>query len=167
MAHRRCDETTGSRERPITNHHSPITHLALMRVVFATFGSLGDLHPYIAIARELKRRAHAPVIATFDALRDAVEAAGVEFAALRPSLHRFGDRTSVMRRLVHPRRGPEVLVRELFMPHLRETYEDLESVAADADLLVNHPLVFVGPLLAEKRGLPWVSTVLAPLSLFS
>src|SRR5215471_2924053 len=153
MAHRRCDETTGSRERPITNHHSPITHLALMRVVFATFGSLGDLHPYIAIARELKRRAHAPVIATFD--------------ALRPSLHRFGDRTSVMRRLVHPRRGPEVLVRELFMPHLRETYEDLESVAADADLLVNHPLVFVGPLLAEKRGLPWVSTVLAPLSLFS
>jgi UDP:flavonoid glycosyltransferase YjiC (YdhE family) len=34
-------------------------------------------------------------------------------------------------------------------------------------MLVNHPLVFAGPLLAEKRGLPWASTVLAPLSLFS
>src|SRR5262249_6174672 len=66
-----------------------------------------------------------------------------------------------------PRRGPEVLVRELFMPHLRETYDDLERAAAGADILVNHPLVFVGPLLAEKRGLPWASTVLAPLSLFS
>ena len=138
-----------------------------MRVVFATFGSLGDLHPYIAIARELKRRGHRPLIATFDALRGNVTQAGVEFAAMRPSMDGFGDRASVMRRLVDPWRGPEVLVRELFMPHLRESYEDLERAAAGADLLVNHPLVFVGPLLAEKRGLPWASTVLAPLSLFS
>src|SRR5262249_8889232 len=138
-----------------------------MRILFATFGSLGDLHPYIAIARELRRRGHDPVIATFDAFRDAVESTGVKFAPLRPATERFGDRASVMRRLVDPRRGPEVLVRELFMPHLRETYEDLECAAAGADLLVNHPLVFVGPLLAAKRGVPWVSTVLAPLSLFS
>jgi UDP:flavonoid glycosyltransferase YjiC (YdhE family) len=55
----------------------------------------------------------------------------------------------------------------MFMPYLRESYEDLERAAAGADLLVNHPLVFVGPLLAEKHGLPWASTVLAPLSLFS
>jgi UDP:flavonoid glycosyltransferase YjiC (YdhE family) len=137
------------------------------RILFATFGSLGDLHPYIAIARELARRGHRPVIATFDAFREPVEAGGVEFAAMRPSMDGFGDRASVMRRLVHPWRGPEVLVRELFMPHLRDTYEDLARAAAGADLLVNHPLVFVGPLLAEKRGLPWASTVLAPLSLFS
>ncbi len=138
-----------------------------MRVVFATFGSLGDLHPFIAIARELKRRGHQPVIATFDALREAVEAAGVAFTAMRPSMDGFGERASVMRRLIDPWRGPEILVRELFMPHLRATYEDLERATADADMLVNHPLVFVGPLLAEKRRLPWASTVLAPLSLFS
>ena len=138
-----------------------------MRVVFATFGSLGDLHPYIAIARELKRRGHRPVIATFEAFREPVEASSVDFAPLRPSMDGFGDRASVMRRLVDPRRGPEVLVREMFMPHLRESYEDLERAAAGTDLLVNHPLVFVGPLLAEKHGLPWASTVLAPLSLFS
>ena len=57
-----------------------------MRIVFATYGSLGDPHPYIALARELVRRGHRPLIATFDIYREAVEAAGVEFAALRPSL---------------------------------------------------------------------------------
>jgi UDP:flavonoid glycosyltransferase YjiC (YdhE family) len=138
-----------------------------MRVVFATFGSLGDLHPYIALARGLARRGHEPVIATFEAFRYAVEEAGVAFAAMRPSMDGFGDRAAVMRRLVDPWRGPEVLVREMFMPHVRESYADLERAAAGADLLVNHPLVFAGPLLAEKRGLPWASTVLAPLSLFS
>ena len=28
-------------------------------------------------------------------------------------------------------------------------------------------LTFAGPLVAEKTGIPWVSTVLAPLSYFS
>jgi len=137
------------------------------RIVFATFGSLGDLHPYIAVARELARRGHRPSIATFDAYREAVDAAGVGFAAMRPSLAGFGEPAAIMQRLVDPWRGPEFLVRQMFMPHLRETYEDLARAVDGADLLVNHPLVFVGPLLAERRGLRWASTVLAPLSLFS
>jgi hypothetical protein len=36
-----------------------------------------------------------------------------------------------------------------------------------ADLLVTHPISFAGPLVAQKTGIPWVSTVLAPASLFS
>ena len=50
------------------------------RIVFATFGSLGDLHPYVAVARELVRRGHRPLIASFAELRDAVETAGIAFA---------------------------------------------------------------------------------------
>src|SRR5215813_9339631 len=138
-----------------------------MRIVLATFGSLGDLHPYIAIGRELKRRGHQPVIATFDGYREVVEAGGAEFAAMRPSMERLGDHSAVMERLVDPRRGPEYLVRDMFMSHLSESYEDLAQTVSGADLLVTHPLAFAGPLLAEKQGLPWASTVLAPLSLFS
>jgi len=52
------------------------------RFIFATFGSLGDLHPFIAIARELNRRGHRPLIASFAEFREAVEAAGVEFEPL-------------------------------------------------------------------------------------
>lgn len=136
------------------------------RIVFATFGSLGDLHPYIALARELKAGGHRPVIATFDAYREAVEAAGVEFAMMRPNTAGFGDQAAVMEQLMCPWRGPEYLM-HMFMPHIRESYEDLERAAAGADVLVTHPLAFAGPLLAEKHGVRWVSTVLAPLSLFS
>ena len=139
----------------------------MKHVVFATFGSLGDLHPYIAVARQLKRRGHRPVVATFDAHREAVEAAGVEFAAMRPTLAAFGDPNAIVARLIDPWAGPEYLIRHMFMAHVRESYEDLERAASAADLLVTHPLAFAGPLLAEKRGLKWASTVLAPLSLFS
>ena len=32
---------------------------------------------------------------------------------------------------------------------------------------MTHPICFAGPLVAQKTGMPWVSTVLAPASLFS
>jgi UDP:flavonoid glycosyltransferase YjiC (YdhE family) len=36
-----------------------------------------------------------------------------------------------------------------------------------ADLLVTHPAAPAGPLVGRKTGMPWISTVLAPLSFFS
>lgn len=137
------------------------------RIVFATFGSLGDLHPYIAVARELARRGHRPVIASFAEFREIVDAAGVGFAPMRPDMAGFGDRAAMMKRLIDPWRGPEIMVRGMFMPHLRESYEDLARACRDADLLVTHPLAFAGPLLAQKESLRWASTALSPITLFS
>jgi len=137
------------------------------RVVFATFGSLGDLHPYIPLARELQQRGHRPVIATFDIYRDNVEAQGLEYAMMRPATDTLGEREAVMRMIFDERRGPERLVRDLFMRHIRDSYDDLARLAEGADVLVTHPISFAGPLVAETHGLPWVSTVLAPLSLMS
>jgi rhamnosyltransferase subunit B len=137
------------------------------RIVLATFGSLGDLHPYIAIARRLADAGDRPLIASFDIYRDAVIANGIEFATMRPSPDLLGDRAALMKRLFDPRQGPEFMVRELFMPHIRDSYADLDAAAAGADLLVTHPITFAAPLVAEKRGLPWVSSVLAPMSMFS
>jgi len=138
-----------------------------LKIVFATFGSLGDLHPYIAVALALRARGHRPVIATFAEYRDGVEAAGVEFSAMRPDMAAFGDKSAIMARLIDPWRGPEYMVRKMFIPHVRESYEDLRRACAGADLLVTHPLTFAGPLLAQKEGLRWVSTALSPMTMFS
>jgi rhamnosyltransferase subunit B len=137
------------------------------RVVFATFGSLGDLHPYIAVARELRQRGHRPLIASFEEHREAVEVTGVEFAPMRPAMSAFGERAAMMEQLIDPWRGPELMVRTMFMPNLRESYQDLARACRNADLLVTHPLAFAGPLLAQKEGLRWVSTALSPMTLFS
>ena len=137
------------------------------RIVLATFGSLGDLHPYVAIGRELLARGHQAVIASFDGYREAVEREGLEFAVMRPAMERIGDPATAMRKLLDPRNGPEYLVRHVFMPHLRESYEDLRRAADGASTLVTHPITFAGPLLAEREGIDWVSSVLAPMSLFS
>ena len=63
--------------------------------------------------------------------------------------------------------GPEVLYREMVLPHLKGTYEDLLSVANRADLLIAGELVYAAPMVAEKMGLRWVSAILSPFSFFS
>ena len=47
------------------------------KIVLATFGTHGDLHPFIALAVALKRRGVAPVIATSEMYRAKIEAEGM------------------------------------------------------------------------------------------
>ena len=136
-------------------------------IVLTTFGSYGDLHPYLAIALGLKARGHLPIIATSGFYQQKIESAGIQFRPVRPNLEDVVNDPEVMRRVNHLRTGTEYVVRRIFMPHLRESYEDLSRAGEGADLLVTHPLTYAGRLVAEKRGMPWLATVLSPLSFMS
>jgi rhamnosyltransferase subunit B len=139
------------------------------RIVLSTFGSFGDVHPYVSIALELKARGHTPVLATSEVYREKMEAQGIEFYPVRPELPSF-DQPEELGKLVEdlmdPREGSE-RVMQILLPHLREIYADLSAAVDGADLLVTHPLPLVGPIVAQVQGLPWVSSVLAPISFFS
>jgi UDP:flavonoid glycosyltransferase YjiC (YdhE family) len=53
------------------------------------------------------------------------------------------------------------------MPAVGDMYAALDHAAEDVDLMLSHPVTFAAPVLAEKRQLPWVSTILAPMSFMS
>lgn len=139
------------------------------RIVLSTFGSFGDIHPYLAIALELKARGHWPVIATSEVYREKVDVLGLEFRPVRPDMPSYDDTEELIRlseALIDPKSGTE-RVMELFTSNPREVYEDLDRAVEGADLLLTHPLPLVGPLVAQKRRMQWVSSVLAPISFFS
>jgi rhamnosyltransferase subunit B len=138
-----------------------------VRILFSTFGSLGDLHPYIAIAFEAKKRGHEPVFATAPKYRAKIEKLGFEFRAVRPDLpaeDSFGD---MAKRVMDLKDGPRHLFQEILSPALRESYDDLLQASADVDVLITHPAVMAGPLVAQKLNKKWLSSVLAPISLWS
>lgn len=139
----------------------------MSKFVFTTLGSLGDLHPYIAVARILRQRGHEAVIATCEEYREIVDGEGLGFVSVRPGFAEMGDYQTLVGQVLHSRRGPSFLIKRLVMPYLRLSYDALWSVSEDADLLVSHPLTVTMPLVAEKRGLPWLATVLAPMSIMS
>jgi rhamnosyltransferase subunit B len=88
------------------------------RIVLNTLGSLGDLHPYLAIAIELRRRGHQPVIATSEVYRRKILAEDVAFAPVRPDVGLVMDDPEFIARVWDRRRGGEFLLRDYLVPHL-------------------------------------------------
>ena len=137
----------------------------MARIVLTTWGSYGDINPYMGLALALRARGHEPVLAAPGYYRGLAEGEGVAFHAVRPEID--PGNSEIVARVMHPRHGPEVILRELMLPSVEDAYEDLQQSISGADLLVSHPITFAAPVLAQKTGIPWVSSVLAPISFFS
>ena len=88
----------------------------MARIVLATMGSLGDLHPMIALALELRKRGHSPVVNTWEGYREKVKDLGLEFHPLRPNVDPT-DR-ELLRKTMDARTGPEMVIKELIFPAL-------------------------------------------------
>lgn len=159
-------------QRNVEREHAPPASLipreslCMSRIVITTFGSLGDLHPYLAVACGLQRRGHQVVLGTSPCYQQKIESLGLEFHPIRPDSDWLADPDKV-RRMSHPRWGLLRVGREWLLPALRESYEDTLAVAAGADLLVAMQAAYATRLVAEKLGRPWVSAVHIPLGFFS
>jgi UDP:flavonoid glycosyltransferase YjiC (YdhE family) len=139
-----------------------------MRIVLSTFGSFGDLHPYMAIGLELRARGHHVVIATMELYREKIESVGLTIAPVRPKLSPPREQDQeLLDQILHPRKGPQYLMEQVIFPAVRDSYADLLEAVVGADLLVTHPAAPAGPLVGRKTGMKWISTVLAPISFFS
>jgi UDP:flavonoid glycosyltransferase YjiC (YdhE family) len=135
------------------------------RIVFCAFGSLGDVYPFLAIARELKRQGHVPVIATTPVYRSLVEAEQVEFHPVRPDID-VAD-PEILRRVMDPRSGGRYVVCDIVLPALHDSFADTADAAVGADLLVLHPMALAAHAFVRMAGIPWASAALAPMSLYS
>lgn len=138
------------------------------RIVLNTFGSFGDVHPYLALGLELRRRRHTAVIATMEIYREQVERVGLKFAPVRPNIPQPKEQDlELIEKIMEPKTGPRFLMEGVVFPSVRDSYEDLLAAVDGADLLVTHPAAPAGPLVGRKTGMTWISTVLAPMSFFS
>lgn len=137
------------------------------RIVLATFGSLGDLHPFIALAKGLKARGYEPAIATSGLHRERVEGQGVGFHSVGPDFSAMEHDAETHRRAMDLKHGGEYVFKQLLMPHLRSSYDDLRAALEGADLLVAHLIMYAAPLVVEATHTPWLTVALSPISFFS
>jgi rhamnosyltransferase subunit B len=139
-----------------------------LRIVLSNIGTLGDINPLIALALELKRRGHIPVMALPAVYGPRIKPLDLEFHAIRPDIDPTNNLLVEM--IYDVKKGTETGLREFLFPVLRQTYYDLLLAATKperADLLLLGELNYAGPIVAEVTGIPWASYVLAPLSFFS
>ena len=137
----------------------------MAKIVLSTFGSLGDLHPKIAIGIELKKRGHEVVFNVMEFYREKIESLGFEISPLRPDVD--PDDRQLARELMDAKTGTEKIIKKLIMPNLHPMFEDMMRAVKNADLLITGEIVYAAQSVVEKSGVKWISTSLAPGSFLS
>lgn len=139
------------------------------KAVLATFGTLGDIYPFIAIAHALAEREIAPVIVAPGMYRGDIEAEGIHHARLRPDESDIAEALGTDIRGVFDMmlKNPHFVLDEIYMRFLHETCEDVRRAAADADVVFTHSLLVGAAQAAELLGLPCARVALAPIHLQS
>ena len=134
-------------------------------IALHTFGSLGDLYPYFALGLGLQASGHRVTVVTSPYYREKVQRTGLGFHAVRPDLYP-GD-PEVMRRAMHPVGGTPYVIRDMTMPYIKDTFEDLVTFLPEVDLLVTGSLAYAAPVAVQQVGTKWLSSVLQPVQFFS
>ena len=137
------------------------------RIVLATYGSPGDLYPFLAVGAELRARGHVPVVATSEHFRETVLSTGLGFASVRPDRVSGQQDPDFLDRIWRDRWAPQRVFREMFLPALRESLEDVLGVVDGADMVVSHTLTPAAALAAQSRRVPGVSAVMQPMRYLS
>ena len=137
-----------------------------MKIVVSTFGSLGDLHPLLALAIELRARGHEISVNSLEVYREKIDALGFRFFPLRPDLSPENDR-GLAREIMDAKSGTEKLLREILLPNVGAMYEDLTAAVKGADAFISGEVVYPAASVAEKTSVKWITTSLAPASFLS
>jgi rhamnosyltransferase subunit B len=139
------------------------------RIVLATGGSLGDLHPFIALGRALQARGHEVGIATAADYRDKIEAAGLGFHQVGPSLEDLlrdtGMDVAALTDAIA--KSDRFLFGDILLPYAGEAARQLIAATEGAAAVVGSTLAIGAQMAAEVHRIPGVAVSLQPTMVFS
>ncbi len=141
----------------------------MAKILITSFGSYGDLHPYVALAKTLQSRGHEVTIGSSTIFQIQIEAEEIPFTHLRTNLDRYTTPSSIrefLQRIFDPIRGGELMVKEMMLS-IEECYIDTLKAVEKADLVISNPLAYATPIICREEATPWLSTTLAPMFFLS
>lgn len=131
-----------------------------MRAVLTNFGSMGDILPFVALAVELRRHGHLPVLALPPAFESLARTHGVEFVPVGADLRGAQDDIT-QALLVSPERiGAGEQLQAMFAPLARELprmLDDLRAACLGADVLISGRVQPASRMVHDLTGIPFVS----------
>lgn len=138
----------------------------MARIILSTFGSSGDLNPFVALGLRLRARGHAVRFAVQDHFRPTVEALGFPVDLLSgnvaSSLAPFASQMIGKR---NPVASLSLLMQQGILPTLSANVEELRQACSGVDLLVTSFAQPAASFVADLTGISWVTVALTPVTL--
>ncbi len=137
-------------------------------IYLSTFGSFGDVYPFVALSVALKARGGRPIVFINPSFSDLFETHGIEAHAVGAPI----DVDALLRdspKYLHPRNGTRYAMEDLFAPFSAQTLAAASALAETTppSLCVSHHLGIGTAWLARRLGIPSAVVHLSPTSLLS
>ena len=140
-----------------------------MRIGLQTWGSEGDIRPFVALADGLKKAGHkVTLVMTSVEDKDYTSLAhslGLKIRQVRfPSFNRerCGRAEARAMQSVNPFKQVSIVFSELFDPVAQNMYAAAEQLCRDNDVVIGHYLLYPLAIAAEKTKRPRVAVILSP-----
>jgi sterol 3beta-glucosyltransferase len=128
-----------------------------MRAILTSFGTTGDILPFVALAAELRGHGHRVALALAPAFEGLARRHGLDFAPVGPDL--AAAQAEINRAMIGGEGSPARLL-ELFAPladALPRTFEDLRAACRGADVLVSGRIQLASRLVHDLTHVPYVT----------
>lgn len=141
-----------------------------MTIFIATYGSRGDVQPYVALGKGLQDAGNHVTLATSSRFRSFVEEHGLQYAYMNDDLLAILD-TDQGREILENTNNLFQVIKLTFsmMKRVGPMQQSLLQESWDAakqsqpDLIIFHPKAYGGPLFAEKLGVPVIMALAIPM----
>jgi sterol 3beta-glucosyltransferase len=129
-----------------------------MRILITSFGSAGDVQPFVALASELQRRGHQIVFALPASLLSYPQRLGFSSVRLGPDLREAEE--ELMRTGTRNEGLSEEQLIAVWTPVIAampEALGQLRAMSAEADLLISASTMPLGRIVHDLTGIPFVA----------
>ena len=142
-----------------------------MKILITSYGTMGDVRPYVALAKGLLQAGHDVTLATSERFRDFVEGHGISYGHMDDELLSLIDTDKGKNIMENTTNIFDVVkqnillakqVKPLQIAQLYETWELAKQI--NPDFIIYHPKTGAAPHIAEKLGLG--CALLTPIPMF-
>jgi UDP:flavonoid glycosyltransferase YjiC (YdhE family) len=136
-----------------------------MNVILTSFGSSGDINPFLAVGSALKSRGHQVSFISNEFYKAVIEEHGLKFYQVGTKEEYI--RTAQSEHMFHPDKAFRFIVRELIIKYQRDYYYAIENIRTDKSIVISQS-ISPGPRIAhEKLSIPLISLNLQPFTFWS
>src|SRR5215212_1743936 len=134
-----------------------------MRPVLTSFGTHGDVQPFLALAVQLRVRGHNPILALSPHFMSRARELDLECVPIGPELDVQAIQRVEAAQMKHT--APAEQVRHFLTavaPLVPQMFHELTGICRDADVLISSPFQLAGRMVHETTNIPFVSVHLSP-----
>lgn len=134
-----------------------------MRITILTWGTRGEVQPYVALGMGLQQAGHSVCIASHTIFQELIVSRGLEFSAIAGDPREWTQRQRA--REVVATRNPVRFMREalkLLNSLLEDTMVDSLKACQDTDAIIYSAMAWPGYNIAEKLGVPCCQAMVSP-----